>query len=60
MRNTSSILIDSLRPNNSWLAPMRAADPQDRWKYFAVRFGFVFLLIGLMCLFGFAPNIQLW
>ena len=59
MRKFSSILIDSLRPNNGWLRPMRAAEPQDRWKYYAVRFGFVALLIGLMFLFGFAPNNKL-
>ena len=60
MSQFSSIIIDSLRPNNSWLAPMRAADPQERWKYYTVRFGFVFLLTGLMCLFGFAPVNKLW
>ncbi len=28
----NSIILDSLRPNNCWLRPMRAADPKDRWK----------------------------
>ena len=60
MSKLLSILINSLRPNDSWLAPMRAADPTDRWKYYAVRFGFVFLLIGLAIIFGFAPNNKLW
>jgi hypothetical protein len=45
------MFIDSLRPNNSWLRPMRAADPKDRWKYYAIRFGFVILLVSLMCIF---------
>jgi hypothetical protein len=40
MSKFSSILIGSLRPNNSWLGPMRAADPKDRWKYYAIRFKF--------------------
>jgi hypothetical protein len=35
---------------------MRAADPKDRWKYYAIRFGFVILLIGLACLFNVAPH----
>jgi hypothetical protein len=30
---------------------MRAADPKDRWKYYAIRFGFVILLVSLMCIF---------
>lgn len=47
------MVLDSLRPTNGWLRPMRAADPKDRWKYYAIRFGFVILLIGLMCLFRF-------
>jgi hypothetical protein len=38
-----SMILDSLRPNNGWLRPMRAADPKDRWKYSAIRFGFVIL-----------------
>jgi hypothetical protein len=45
------MVLDSLRPTNGWLRPMRAADPKDRWKYYAIRFGFVILLIALMCLF---------
>jgi len=56
MSKFSSIFIDSLRPNNSWLRPMHAADPKDRWKYYAIRFGVVFLLIGLACLFNIAPR----
>jgi hypothetical protein len=56
MSKLSSMFIDSLRPNNGWLRPMRAADPKDRWKYYAIRFGFVILLIGLMCLFPFSPH----
>jgi hypothetical protein len=51
MSKLSSMFIDSLRPNNSWLRPMRAADPKDRWKYYAIRFGFVILLVSLMCIF---------
>ena len=35
---------------------MRAADPKDRWKYYAIRFGVIFLLIGLMGLFRFSPH----
>jgi uncharacterized membrane protein HdeD (DUF308 family) len=50
------MVLDSLRPNNSWLRPMRAADPKDRWKYYAIRFGVVILLIGLVCLFNVAPH----
>jgi hypothetical protein len=56
MSKFSSIFIDSLRPTNSWLPHMRAADPKDRWKYYAIRFGFVFLLIGLMSLLRFSPH----
>jgi hypothetical protein len=52
----SLIVIDSLRPNNNWLRPMQAADPKDRWKYYAVRFGFVLLLISLMSLFHVQPD----
>jgi len=51
MSKFSSMLIDSLRPTNSWLRPMRAAERRDRWKYYAIRFGVVILLIGLACLF---------
>ena len=51
MSKLSSMFIDSLRPTNSWLPLMRAADPKDRWKYYAVRFGFIILLIGLACMF---------
>jgi hypothetical protein len=51
MSKFSSIFIDSLRPTNGWLRPMREADPKDRWKYYAIRFGFVFLLIGLLSFF---------
>lgn len=47
-----SIVIDSLRPTNGWIGPMRAADPRDRWKYYAIRFGVIILLIGLACLFN--------
>ena len=56
MSKFSSILIDSLRPNNSWLRPMRAAEPKDRWKYYTIRFGFVILVICLMSLFRFQPH----
>ena len=56
MSKFPSIFIDSLRPTNSWLPYMRAADPKDRWKYYAIRFGFVILLIGLMSLFRFSPH----
>ncbi len=35
---------------------MREANPKDRWKYYAIRFGFVILLIGLMSLFPFEPH----
>jgi hypothetical protein len=56
MSKFSTIFIDSLRPTNSWLRPMRAADPKDRWKYYAIRFGFVILFIGLMGLFRFSPH----
>jgi hypothetical protein len=56
MSKLSSMFIDSLRPTNSWLRPMRAADPKDRWKYYAIRFGFIILLICLMCLFRFSPH----
>lgn len=56
MSKVSSIFIDSLRPNNSWLRPMRAADPNDRWKYYAIRFGVVILLITLLSLFDFKPH----
>jgi hypothetical protein len=52
----SSMVIDSLRPNNSWLRPMRAADPKDRWKYYAIRFGVIILVIGLLSLFRFSPH----
>jgi hypothetical protein len=52
----SSMVIDSLRPNNSWLRPMRVADPKDRWKCYAMRFGFIILLISLMSLFRFSPH----
>lgn len=45
------MFLDSLRPNNGWLRPMRAADPKDRWKYYAIRFGSVILLILLASLF---------
>jgi hypothetical protein len=42
------MFIDSLRPTNSWLRPMRAAEPKDRWKYYAIRFGvIIFVLIVL-------------
>jgi hypothetical protein len=56
MSKFSSIFIDSLRPTNGWLRPVRAADPKDRWKYYAIRFGVVFLLIGLVSLFRFEPH----
>jgi hypothetical protein len=56
MSKFSSIFIDSLRPTNAWLRPMRAADPKDRWKYYAIRFGLVILVIGLMGLFGFSQH----
>jgi len=52
----TSIVVDSLRPTNGWLRPMRAADPKDRWKYYAVRFGFVILFIILMIVFGYQPH----
>lgn len=50
------MILDSLRPNNSWLRPMRAAEPRERWKYYVIRFGFVALLICLMSLFHFSPH----
>jgi hypothetical protein len=50
------MVVDSLRPNNRWLRPMRAADPKDRWKYYAIRFGFVILLIALLIIFGYQPR----
>jgi hypothetical protein len=50
------MVVDSLRPNNSWLRPMRDAEPKDRWKYYAIRFGFIILLISLMSLFRFYPH----
>jgi len=56
MSKLSSMFIDSLRPNNSWIPGMRAADPKDRWKYFAIRFGCVILLIVLASLFPFTPH----
>jgi hypothetical protein len=56
MSKFSSMFIDSLRPTNSWLRPMRAADPKDHWKYYAIRFGVVILLIGLACLLNIAPH----
>jgi hypothetical protein len=56
MSKFSSMFIDSLRPTNSWIRPMRAADPKDRWKYYAIRFGFVILLIGLACIFNIVPH----
>ena len=56
MSKLHSIFLDALRPNNSWLRPMREADPKDRWKYYAIRFGGIILLIGLMCLFRFSPH----
>jgi hypothetical protein len=51
MSKLSSIFIDSLRPNNSWLCLMWASDPKDRWKYPAIRLGFVALFVALMCHF---------
>jgi hypothetical protein len=56
MSKFSRIFIDSLRPTNSWLRPMRAADPKDRWKYYAIRFSLIILVIGLMTLFRFEPH----
>ncbi len=56
MSKFSSIFIDSSRPTNSWLCPMRAAEPKDRWKYYAIRFGIVILLIGLACFFNVVPH----
>jgi hypothetical protein len=50
------MLLDSLRPNNGWLRPMRAADPKDRWKCYALRFAFIILIIALMSLFRFSPH----
>lgn len=50
------MVLDSLRPSNGWLRPMRAADPKDRWKYYAIRFGFVLLLITLLMIFGYQPH----
>ena len=55
MSKLASIVADSLRPNNAWLCPMRAADPKDRWKYYAVRFGFVVLIITLFVVFQHQP-----
>ena len=51
-----SMILDSLRPNNGWLRPMRAADPKDRWKYYAIRFGFVILLILLPSILHSLPH----
>ena len=56
MSKFSTIVIDSLRPTNGWLRPMRAAAPKDRWKYYAIRFGLLFLLLGLLSLFRFSPH----
>jgi hypothetical protein len=56
MGKFSAIFIDSLRPTNGWLRPMRAADPKDRWKYYAIRLGVVFLLIYLVSRFPFSPH----
>jgi hypothetical protein len=56
MSKLPSICLDALRPNNSWLRPMRDADPKDRWKYYAIRFGCIILLIGLICLFPFSSH----
>jgi hypothetical protein len=56
MSKLSTMVLDSLRPTNGWLRPMRAADPKDRWKYYAIRFGVTILLIVLMCLFRFSPH----
>jgi hypothetical protein len=50
------MLLDSLCPNNGWLRPMRAANPKDRWKYYAILFGFVILLLLLMSLFHSFPH----
>lgn len=56
MSKFTSIVIDSLRPNNGWLRPLRAADPRDRWKYYAVRLGLVILIITLLVVFGYQPH----
>jgi hypothetical protein len=48
MSKFSSMFIDSLRPTNSWLRPMRAADPKDRWKYYAIRFGVIILVLTIL------------
>ena len=56
MSKLSSMVVDSLRPNHGWLRPVRAADLKDRWKYYAIRFGFIILLMSLMSLFRFGPH----
>jgi hypothetical protein len=48
MSKLSSMIVDSLRPTNSWLPPMRAADRKDRWKYYAIRFGFIIAVLGIL------------
>lgn len=48
----STLILDSLRPTNGWLRPMRAADPKDRWKYYAIRFGFIFLILLMLTVFN--------
>ena len=60
MSKFSSIFIDSLRPTNGWLPHMRAADRKDRWKYYAIRFGVVILLIYLISHFPFSAHNLLW
>jgi hypothetical protein len=59
MSKFSTIFIDSLRPTNGWLRPVRTADPKDRWKYYAIRFGVVILIVGLISFFRFSPHNRL-
>ena len=56
MSKRSSMVLNSLRPNNGWRRAVRSADPKDRWKYYAIRFGFVILLICLLSLFRLSPH----
>jgi len=51
MSKVTTMLVDTLRPNHGWRRVVRASEPGDRWKYWALRIGLA--ILGLLALYFF-------
>jgi hypothetical protein len=47
-----SMLLDTLRPNRGWRQRLKAASPEDRVKYWALRVGLAVLVVIIILLFN--------